>query len=516
MPPLGKSSYSLHGRFTGSILLLGLTGWSGVAYGSELEADVAPPPESSAATPEIEIIEAESIPEPVRSQQGPESAIPTPRLSVTPAHTDGDQRTPEFTADEVPALSRTQVPLLAAQGLLVVSSETRPTTMLATAPEADSQAAPVFTPAAANVPSGMQVPWYVAQELPPSGVPALPMAPPGEGGAYYPAIPYPGGMWMMVWIPYGAPPPNPSAMPAAATTPWAPPVPGSSPSVPSGSAPGYWAGGIPQGYPGVVGVVPWGSPYGVAPDPYGVAPGPYGVAPTPYGVVPTPYGYGVVPQPSSTTPPYAQANPAMVAPLEIPTLPSATASMAPLSPPPPEVPAAGAQASLPPIVPGTYLPSDNSGELSTLTSQNTSLLTPEALAAPLLPEPNLDVQGLYILQGDSSSARARLSGDAFLNPNFLVGGTLDLVTGPDLTNQDGVQLTELYLATAVPGVPGLRFRLGQLDLTSYFDRNSFSKDISRDFFNPLFHTNPALIAGANVTSSHVGGLMQWLIKLLRI
>jgi hypothetical protein len=48
-------------------------------------------------------------------------------------------------------------------------------------------------------------------------------------------------------------------------------------------------------------------------------------------------------------------------------------------------------------------------------------------------------------------------------------------------------------------------------LTSYFDRNSFAKDISRDFFNSTFHTNPALIAGANATASRLEGLMQWAI-----
>jgi hypothetical protein len=130
---------------------------------------------------------------------------------------------------------------------------------------------------------------------------------------------------------------------------------------------------------------------------------------------------------------------------------------------------------------------------------------------PPLPDPTLNLQGLYVLQGDRSSARARLSGDAFLTPNLVVGGALDLATGPDLTARDGVQLTELYLATAVPGAPGLRFRLGQLDLTSYFDRNSFAKDIARDFFNAALQTNPAVIGGANATASHPGGLVQWAI-----
>lgn len=132
-------------------------------------------------------------------------------------------------------------------------------------------------------------------------------------------------------------------------------------------------------------------------------------------------------------------------------------------------------------------------------------------AAPLS-DPTFNVQGLYVLQGDRSSARARLNGSAFLTPNILVGGTLDVVTGEDLTSNDGIQVTELYLATALPNAPGLRFRLGQLDLTSYFDRNSFAKDIARDFFNPIFNTNPALLAGANVTASRPAGLVQWSVN----
>lgn len=141
------------------------------------------------------------------------------------------------------------------------------------------------------------------------------------------------------------------------------------------------------------------------------------------------------------------------------------------------------------------------------------LPTPALAAPPNRPitQPNLDLQGLYVLQGDNASARARLTGETFLTPNLLIGGGLDLVTGPDLTNNDSLNLTELYLAASVPGAPGLRFRFGQLDLTSYFDRNSFAKDTSRDFFNSTFHTNPALISGANATASRPGGLAQWAV-----
>ena len=142
---------------------------------------------------------------------------------------------------------------------------------------------------------------------------------------------------------------------------------------------------------------------------------------------------------------------------------------------------------------------------------------PEPLADPVsqaerpspITETNLSVQGLYVLQGDRSSGRARVTGTTFITPNLLLGGTLDWVAGPDLTSRDGVKITEVYLAASVPGTPGLRFRLGHLDLTSYFDRNSFAKDLGRDFFNSTFHTNPALIAAANVTASRLAGLVQW-------
>lgn len=252
-----------------------------------------------------------------------------------------------------------------------------------------------------------------------------------------------------------------------------------------------------------MGVIPWGavpSPYGygAAPASPQMAPGSYGAVPV-YTQIPPGYGYSAAPVYQTAPTPAFNGSTAGA----MPPLPGATWGQPPL----------------PPVVPGTYLPPENpSGSLPLgqgFVGQSSGLegtsFAPEAAIAPPLPEPNLDIQGLYVLQGDNSSARARISGDAFLTPNLLVGGALDLVTGPDLTNRDGVQLTELYLATSVPGAPGLRFRLGQLDLTSYFDRNSFSKDISRDFFNAVFQTNPALIAGANATASRPGGLVQWAV-----
>jgi hypothetical protein len=482
MPPLIKSSYSLYGRFTGSILLLGLASLSGVAQGAELEAD-ATLADSLAAAPAIAIAEPNAVSGPAQASQNPERTASPTRLSLS--------STPELVAQATPLLavadasarpetsiawpelpaSRAEVPL---GDVLLLASEV-------------PQGLPVYVaPPGAVAPGGL-VPWYVTQ-LPP-GVAAPSVPAPASAGGYYPAVPYPGGTWVMMWMPYGVP----MAAPGAEAAPqWPQPTAGFPVAAPYGMAPpqGYGAGAIPQGYPAGVGAVPWGNPYGAAPPPY---------------------GYGAVPQLPPTLPPLAQIAPAG-APLGVPMLPAGTAPGT--VPPLPGASAAwGQTAPLPSVASGTYLPPGTpSGLLSQSSGFEAPPLAPEAAIAPAsLPEPNLNLQGLYVLQGDRSSARARLSGDAFLTPNLVVGGALDLVTGPDLTADDGVQLTELYLATAVPGAPGLRFRLGQLDLTSYFDRNSFAKDISRDFFNPVFQTNPALIGGANATASRPGGLVQWAV-----
>ncbi|BAU12088.1 hypothetical protein LEP3755_26170 [Leptolyngbya sp. NIES-3755] len=113
-----------------------------------------------------------------------------------------------------------------------------------------------------------------------------------------------------------------------------------------------------------------------------------------------------------------------------------------------------------------------------------------------LTPPSLVFQGVYLYQGDETSARARLTGIYPLSPNAIVGGTVDVVTGrafSDSPNQ-GFNVNELYVALSPRELPGLRFVVGQLDLTSYFDRNSFAKDGASQFFNSVFQTNPALSA----------------------
>ncbi len=135
-------------------------------------------------------------------------------------------------------------------------------------------------------------------------------------------------------------------------------------------------------------------------------------------------------------------------------------------------------------------------------------------AAPLLSSdpvtpPSLNLQGSIIQVGDEFSARARLMGYMYLSSNVLVGATVDLSTGDAFSDTDGTGLSinELYVAAAPSGAPNLRFVVGQLDLTSYFDRNSFAKDSLTHFFNPVFQTNPAL--AATQLESQPAALVNW-------
>lgn len=126
-----------------------------------------------------------------------------------------------------------------------------------------------------------------------------------------------------------------------------------------------------------------------------------------------------------------------------------------------------------------------------------------------LTPPNLTFQGVYLYQGDQTSARARLFGVYPLTPNAIVGATLDLTTGRAFTDtpDNGFNITELYFATSPRDIPNLRFVVGQIDLTSYFDRNSFAKDGASQFFNAVFQTNPAL--SATGIASRPGALVNF-------
>jgi hypothetical protein len=122
--------------------------------------------------------------------------------------------------------------------------------------------------------------------------------------------------------------------------------------------------------------------------------------------------------------------------------------------------------------------------------------------------PTLTLQGVVLNQGDTS-ARARLSGIYPISPNALFGGSVDLTTGKGFSDSPGggLQLNELYFTGSLPSLPSLRLTAGLVDLTSYFDRNSFAKDSTTHFFNPVFQTNPALSAAG--IGSRPAVLLNW-------
>jgi hypothetical protein len=123
--------------------------------------------------------------------------------------------------------------------------------------------------------------------------------------------------------------------------------------------------------------------------------------------------------------------------------------------------------------------------------------------------PSLTLQGVYLNQAGDSSARARITGVYPLSSRALFGTSIDLSTGKGFsdTPNTGVNINELFFATSLAEIPNLRFAVGQLDLTSYFDRNSFAKDGATHFFNSTFQTNPALSAAG--IGSRPGLLVNW-------
>jgi Carbohydrate-selective porin, OprB family len=132
-------------------------------------------------------------------------------------------------------------------------------------------------------------------------------------------------------------------------------------------------------------------------------------------------------------------------------------------------------------------------------------------ASEILGTPSIQLQGVLLNQGDEFSARARMSAIYAISPDALFGAVVDLTTGSDFSDSRvaGLSINELYLAVSPSSLPGLRFVVGQMDLTSYFDRNSFAKDGATHFFNPVFQTNPAL--SATGIASRPGVLVNWAI-----
>ncbi len=313
-----------------------------------------------------------------------------------------------------------------------------------------------------NVPPGYPIgsmpPSYGYPMNVPSGYPAgsmQPNYPSGAATAYpagYPvAVPgYPSSYPMS--YPVGYPAGFPASSPASYPNSY--PVGGSAPYYPSG----YPAGAVlsPNNSSAAPGAYPAGYPTSYPMTPPGYPPG-----------YPTNYPAGYPASPPSGYPASA-------------------------FPPPPNYPAGFPSPNAP------IAPSRSPDTQVQSTDRNQPDFSPHATRSrsAAFNAPSLQVQGVYVYQGDESSARARLNGTYPLTPRLLFGTTLDVTTGKAFTDtpEQGFNINELYLATSFPGLPSLRFAVGQLDLTSYFDRNSFAKDGASQFFNPVFQTNPALSA----------------------
>ncbi len=177
--------------------------------------------------------------------------------------------------------------------------------------------------------------------------------------------------------------------------------------------------------------------------------------------------------------------------------------------------------AVPPLVPPTTPRQEIPPSLLAPTPQTTPRSANELannrpsplLNSTALREPSLYLEGVYVTQGGDSSARARVSGIYPLTPQALFGATFDLTSRNntfDDSRSQGLSVNELYFATSLGGLPNLRFVVGQLDLTSYFDRNSFAKDGASQFFNPVFQTNPAL--SATGIASRTGLLVNWSVN----
>jgi len=123
--------------------------------------------------------------------------------------------------------------------------------------------------------------------------------------------------------------------------------------------------------------------------------------------------------------------------------------------------------------------------------------------------PSVQLQGVFRQEGSDTSARARVRAFYPVTPNAGFGAEVDLTTGIGFADsqETGLNLNELYFAGSLPSLPTLRFVVGLMDLTSYFDRNSFAKDGATHFFNSVFQTNPALSAAG--IGSRPGLLVNW-------
>ncbi|MFG6096559.1 hypothetical protein SPB21_14965 [Leptothoe sp. ISB3NOV94-8A] len=127
---------------------------------------------------------------------------------------------------------------------------------------------------------------------------------------------------------------------------------------------------------------------------------------------------------------------------------------------------------------------------------------------PLTP-PSLTLQTAAIVEDGDFSARARVYGHYFLESNVAFVGAVDLSTGDAFSDTDstGFNVSELYVVASPTNLPSLRGAAGLIELTSFFDRNSFAKDSLTHFINPVFQTNPAL--AATQLESQPAALIHW-------
>ena len=126
-------------------------------------------------------------------------------------------------------------------------------------------------------------------------------------------------------------------------------------------------------------------------------------------------------------------------------------------------------------------------------------------------EPSLTLQGGVVLLDEEFSGRARVSGFYPISPDIALAGAVEVSEGTIFSDSEleGVNINELHLTLAPRDVPNMRFSVGQLDLTSYFDRNSFAKDALTHFFAPELQSNPAL--ASNGLGSRTGALLNYAI-----
>ena len=126
--------------------------------------------------------------------------------------------------------------------------------------------------------------------------------------------------------------------------------------------------------------------------------------------------------------------------------------------------------------------------------------------------PDFNFQGTSIVGDDEFSGRARITATYPISQNLLIGGSVEAVNGNAFVDStdEGARLNELYLAASLPSSPNLRLIAGQLDFSSYFDRNSFAKDGATQFFNGAFQTSPAIVS--SLGNSNLGALVNWSVN----